>query len=161
MEESARNGRMYQPGEGLLRNEIEGPRIDRRAGDELDRRQPGDSRPEDLRRTVVRRQVSLLFDRAHLRGGVTQPLTGGNPRPGRANRKPWRAWAPSDTTQSRSFTVSIPSATRRICRSFASDAIAPTSFCLIGEASMPRTSDMSALTTSGSNAAKLERPAYP
>src|SRR5436853_518723 len=55
----------------------------------------------------------------------------------------------------------MPSATSWIPSSVHKAMIDRTSFCLTGERSMPRTSDMSTLTTSGSRCAKLVSPAYP
>ena len=53
----------------------------------------------------------------------------------------------------------MPSATSWMPSSVHSAMIDRTSFCLTGELSMPRTSDMSTLTTSGSSCAKLVSPA--
>ena len=60
---------------------------------------------------------------------------------------------------SRSAGVSMPSATSWMPSSVHSAMIERTSFCFTGELSMPRTSDMSTFTTSGSSCAKLVRPA--
>ena len=50
--------------------------------------------------------------------------------------------------------ISMPSSRHRMM-------IDPSSFCFIGERSMPRIRDMSTFTTSGSSCAKLVSPAYP